>query len=52
MVSAQARLPQARHAISRGVYQRRACAQMEVFRSGLYYTLRMPMKDEPVVQAM
>lgn len=52
MVGAQARLVQARYAISRGVCQRRACALMEVSRSGLYYTLRMPMKDEPVVQAM
>lgn len=52
MVGAQARLIQARYAISRGVCQRRACALMQVSRSGLYYTLRMPVKDEPVVQAM
>lgn len=52
MVGAQARLVQARYAISRGVCQRRACALMEVSRSGLYYTLRMPMKDAPVAQAM
>lgn len=52
MVGAQARLAQARYTISRGVSQRRACALMEVSRSGLYYTLRMPMKDVPVIQAM
>ena len=52
MVSAQSRLIQARYAISRGVSQRRACALMEVSRSGLYYQLRMPVKDAPVIQAM
>lgn len=45
-------LAQAWYAISRGVCQRLACALLEVSRSGLYYTLRMPMKDEPVAQAM
>jgi len=43
---------QARYAISRGVCQRRACALMNVSRSGLYYTLKMPVKDAPVIQAM
>ena len=52
MVSVQARLEQARYAISRGVSQRRACTLMAVSRSGLYYTLRMPVKDAPVVEAM
>src|SRR5690606_208032 len=52
VVSVQARLEQARYAISRGVSQRRACALMDVSRSGLYYTLRMPVKDAPVVEAM
>ena len=52
MVSVQARLVQAKYAISRGVSQRRACALMNVSRSGLYYMLKMPMKDAPVVQAM
>jgi len=52
MVSAQARLAQARYALHRGVSQRRACALMEVSRSGLYYTLRIPVKDAPVIDAM
>ena len=52
MVGAQARLTQARYAISRGVSQRRACALTDVSRSGLYYTLRMPVKDAPVIEAM
>jgi len=52
VVSVQARLEQARYAISRGVSQRRACTLMDVSRSGLYYTLRMPMKDAPVIEAM
>lgn len=43
---------QARYAISRGVCQGRACALMNVSRSGLYYTLKMPVKDAPVIQAM
>jgi putative transposase len=43
---------QARYAISRGVCQRRACALMNVSRCGLYYTLKMPVKDAPVIQAM
>lgn len=52
MVGAPARLVQARYAIYRGICQRRAYALMQVSRSGLYYALRMPMKDEPVVQVM
>lgn len=52
MVSVQARLGQARYAIGRGVPQRRACALMDVARSGLYYDLKMPGKDAPVVDAM
>ena len=52
MVGAQARLAQVRYAISRGVCQRRACALMDVCRSGLYYRLRMPIKDTPVIEAM
>lgn len=52
MVGAQARLAQARYAISRGVSQRRACALMDVSRSGLYYTLKMPTKDAPVIEVM
>lgn len=52
MVGAQARLAQARYAITRGVPQRRACALMSVARSGLYYALQMPAKDAPVTHAM
>ena len=52
MVGGQARLAQARYAISRGVSQRRACALMDVSRSGLYYTLKMPTKDAPVIEVM
>ena len=52
MVGVQARLAQAKYAISRGVSQRRACTLMDVSRSGLYYTLRMPVKDAPVINAM
>lgn len=51
-MSAQARLEQARYAIYRGVSQRRACTLMDVSRSGLYYMLRMPVKDAPVLEAM
>lgn len=52
MVSAQSRLEQARYGIERGLKQRRACALMKVSRSGLYYRLRMPDKDKPVMEAM
>lgn len=52
MVSVQARLAQARYAIERGVSQRRACTLLQVARSGLTYTCKMPIKDEPIVQAM
>ena len=52
MVSAQARLEQARYAVQRGLSQRRACALMRTARSGLYYDLRMPVKDAPVIEAM
>lgn len=52
MVSVQARLDQTRYAIIRGISQRRACALMDVSRSGLYYAPKMPIKDAPVTQAM
>ena len=52
MVSVQARLAQACYAIERGVSQRRACALLQVARSGLTYTCKMPIKDAPIVQAM
>jgi putative transposase len=52
MVSAQVRLEQARYAIVRGLGQRRACALMDVSRSGLGYGLKMPDKNAPVIAAM
>ena len=52
MVSAQARLEQVRCAVQRGLSQRRACALMGSARSGLYYELRMPLRDAPVIEAM
>jgi putative transposase len=52
MVSAQARLEQARYAIGRGLSQRRACALLDVSRSGLGYELKMPGKNAPVIAAM
>ena len=52
MVSAQARLKQVRYAVPRGLSQRRACALMRTARSGLYFELRMPLKDAPVIEAM
>jgi putative transposase len=52
MVSAQARLEQARYAMVRGLSQRRACALLDVSRSGLSYGLKMPGKNAPVIAAM
>ena len=52
MVSAQARLEQVRYAVPHGLSQRRACALMRTARSRLYYNLRMPLKDAPVIEAM
>jgi putative transposase len=52
VVSVQARLAQARFAIKRVVSLRRACALLQVARSGLTYTCKMPIKDVPIVQAM
>lgn len=52
MVGVQARLTQARYAISRGLSQRRACTLMAVSRSGIYYKPTMPMKDAPIIEAM
>lgn len=52
MVSAQQRLDQARYAIGRGLPQRRACALLNVSRSGLGYPLKMASKDRPIVAAM
>ena len=46
MVGAQARREQARFAMQRGVPSRRACALMQVARSTLSYTSRMPRRDQ------
>ncbi len=46
MVGAQARREQARFAIQRGVPSRRACALLNVARSTLRYTSRMPGRDQ------
>ena len=52
MVSAQVRREQAQFAMERGLSQRRACALMQVSRSSLGYTLKMPLKNAPVIEAM
>ena len=52
MVSAQVRREQAQFAMERGLSQRRACALMQVSRSSLGYTLKMPPKNAPVIEAM
>lgn len=52
MVSAQVRCGQARFAMKRGLSQRRACALMQVIRSSLSYTHKMPGKNTPVIDTM
>lgn len=52
MVGVQGRIEQARYAMGRGVTQRRGCTLMNVARSGLVYTYRMPLKDAPVISGM
>jgi putative transposase len=52
VVSVQERLERTRYACGRGVPQRRACALMQVARSGLRYTLKLPTKDGPIVNSM
>ena len=52
MVSVQARKEQALYAVDRGVSQRRACTLLNVSRSSLYYSPKMPVKDAPVIEAM
>ena len=44
MVSAQARREQVDYAVSRGASVRRSCALIEVSRSALEYTTRMPAR--------
>jgi len=52
VVSAQVRREQAQFAMERGLSQRRACVLMQVSRSSLGYTLKMPPKNAPVIEAM
>lgn len=52
MVSVQARKEQASYAINWGVSQRRTCTLLSIGRSSLYYSHKMPVKDEPVIEAM
>lgn len=52
MVSVQARREQALYAIERGLSQRMSCALLSVSRSNLSYSHKMPVKDEPVIEAM
>ena len=52
MVSVQARREQALHAIERGLSQRKSCALLSISRSSLHYSLKMPEKDAPVIEAM
>ena len=52
MVSVQARMEQVSFARSRGLTQRMACALLNVSRSNLYYSHKMPIKDASVIQEM
>jgi putative transposase len=52
MVSVQARMEQVSYATSRGLNQRTACALLNVNRSNLYYSHKMPVKDEVVIEEM
>jgi putative transposase len=52
MVSAHARREAVRYAISRSISQRRACALLQVSRSGLRYESTMAAKNAPVIDAM
>mgnify|MGYP001255166579 CR=1 FL=1 len=52
MVSVQARLEQASHAMQRGLSQRMTCTLLKMSRSNLYYQHKMPVKDAPVIEAM
>lgn len=51
-MSAQVRMEQVSYARSRGLSQRKACALLNVNRSNLYYSHKMPEKDQPVIEAM
>ncbi len=52
MVSPQARREQVALACERGLSERRACGLIGLARSSLNYTLRLPVKDAPVIAAM
>jgi putative transposase len=52
VVSMQSRLNQTRYAIERGISQRQAFALLQVARSGLTYTCKMPIKDATIFQVM
>jgi putative transposase len=52
VVSPQARREQVALACERGLSKRRACGLLAVARSCLDYTLRLPAKDAPVIDAM
>jgi len=52
MVSVQVSKEQARYVIERGLSHRRACALLSTSRSNLNYVYKLPIKDEPVVNAM
>ena len=52
MVSAQARREQVDYAVSRGASVRRSCALIEVSRSALEYTSRMPARDAGLAEAL
>jgi putative transposase len=52
MVSVQARKEQVSYATKRGLNQRTACALLQMSRSHLYYSPKMPKKDAPVIEEM
>lgn len=52
MVSPHARREQVNFACRRGLSRRRACGLIGISRSSLNYELRLPAKDNPVMQAM
>jgi putative transposase len=52
MVSVQVRREQAHYAIQRGLNHRRACALLSTNRSSLFYSHKMPIKDQTVIEAM
>jgi putative transposase len=50
MVSVSERITAVRHAIGRGISQRKACTLLQVSRSMLAYAHRMPMRRQPLVE--